>query len=160
MISGDGSLSSGVGQGHWDCIETYIGHKDSIQEVLNDPRCGAGNHLNFGMDFPQCWDGKNLDSSDHKSHMANPVGGACPSTHPVPIPVITINARFPIPAGANGWHLSSDMYDYASKGGGFSSHADWWNGWDAATEKTWIENCDNTSKDCHSYLLGNGKTLY
>jgi hypothetical protein len=59
-----------------------------------------------------------------------------------------------------GWHLSSDMYDYASKGGGFSAHADWWNGWDPATEKAFIENCDNASKDCHGYLLGDGRTLY
>jgi hypothetical protein len=52
------------------------------------------------------------------------------------------------------------MYDYSSKGGGFSAHADWWNGWDVDTEKTWIENCDNASKDCHGYLLGDGTTLY
>lgn len=33
-----------------------------------------------------CWDGKNLDSPDHKSHMAFPSGvttGSCPTTHPV-----------------------------------------------------------------------------
>ncbi|KAL4253019.1 hypothetical protein ABKN59_002192 [Abortiporus biennis] len=37
--------------------------------------------------FPSCWDGKNLDSADHKSHMAYPIqnynSGDCPSTHPV-----------------------------------------------------------------------------
>lgn len=35
--------------------------------------------------FPSCWDGKNLDSPDHKSHMAYPSlsdSGHCPSTHP------------------------------------------------------------------------------
>jgi hypothetical protein len=48
-----------------------------------------------------CWDGKNLDSPDHKSHVAYPVagaqtftgnsvGGACPSTHPVKIPQIML----------------------------------------------------------------------
>jgi Domain of unknown function (DUF1996) len=160
MISGNSSLSSAQGQGNWGCIETYIGHKDSIQDVLNDPRCTAGNHVQLGIDFPQCWDGKNLDSSDHKSHMANPVNGACPSTHPVPIPVISFNIRYPIPQNAQGWHLSSDMYDYASKGGGFSAHGDWWDGWDQDIEKAWIENCDNASKDCHGYLLGDGRTLY
>lgn len=40
----------------------------------------------------RCWDGVNLDSPDHKSHVAYPVGGTfetgapCPSTHPVKIP--------------------------------------------------------------------------
>ncbi len=161
MISGSSSLSSAQGQGHWGCEEVYIGHLDSIQDVLNDPRCEPGkHHVQLSIDFPQCWDGKNLDSSDHKSHMANPVVGGCPSSHPVPIPVITFNIRFPIPQNAQGWHLSSDMYDYAKLGGGFSAHGDWWDGWDTATENTWIENCNNASKDCHGYLLGDGTTLY
>ncbi|KAH8901772.1 hypothetical protein GQ53DRAFT_815217 [Thozetella sp. PMI_491] len=47
--------------------------------------------------FPTCWDGKNMDSVDHKSHVtyatgsrANDVGptGSCPSTHPVVIPQV------------------------------------------------------------------------
>src|SRR5258708_3236802 len=36
--------------------------------------------------FPSCWDGVNLDSADHKSHMAYPSqgdNGDCPSSHPV-----------------------------------------------------------------------------
>jgi len=38
--------------------------------------------------FPSCWDGKNLDSPDHKSHVAYPAigdynGGVCPQSHPV-----------------------------------------------------------------------------
>lgn len=39
--------------------------------------------------FPTCWDGVNLDSPDHRSHVAYPEsgtlesGGRCPSTHPV-----------------------------------------------------------------------------
>jgi hypothetical protein len=41
-----------------------------------------------------CWDGKNLDSPDHKSHVAYPesgtfeTGGTCPKSHPVKIPQI------------------------------------------------------------------------
>lgn len=102
MISGDSTLSSAQGQGHWGCEEVYIGHLDSIQDVLNDTRCPAGNHLQLSIEFPQCWDGKNLDSSDHKSHMANPVGGACPNSHPVAIPEITFNVRFLIPEHPQG----------------------------------------------------------
>lgn len=48
-----------------------------------------------------CWDGKNLDSPDHKSHVAYPVAGpqtftgssvgeSCPSTHPVKIPQLML----------------------------------------------------------------------
>jgi len=40
--------------------------------------------------FPSCWDGKNLDSPDHKSHVSYPaIGdfnfGVCPESHPVAI---------------------------------------------------------------------------
>jgi len=40
--------------------------------------------------FPSCWDGKNVDSPDHKSHVAYPAigdynGGVCPQSHPVAI---------------------------------------------------------------------------
>ena len=44
--------------------------------------------------FPTCWDGVNLDSADHASHVAYPSsgtfesGGPCPSTHPVRIPQV------------------------------------------------------------------------
>jgi hypothetical protein len=43
--------------------------------------------------FPSCWNGKDLDSPDHKSHVAYSNGGGlgtpnCPSTHPVAIPQV------------------------------------------------------------------------
>jgi hypothetical protein len=47
--------------------------------------------------FPTCWDGKNLDSPDHMSHLAYATGskatdvgptGKCPATHPVVIPQV------------------------------------------------------------------------
>jgi hypothetical protein len=44
----------------------------------------------------RCWDGKNLDSPDHKSHVAYPAGGnfqadnqgKCPTSHPIKIPQV------------------------------------------------------------------------
>lgn len=59
--------------------------------------CAGG--IRSVITFPTCWDGVNLDSADHKSHIAYPVkgsitdqfdydGGACPATHPVRIPQV------------------------------------------------------------------------
>jgi len=48
-----------------------------------------------------CWDGKNLDTPNHKDHVAHPasgptsfavVGGKCPETHPVKIPQVMLEA--------------------------------------------------------------------
>lgn len=50
-----------------------------------------------GMNY-SCWDGKNLDSANHKDHVAYPSSGSfesngpCPSTHPVKIPQILYEA--------------------------------------------------------------------
>ncbi|MDT7607677.1 MAG: hypothetical protein QOG96_2180 [Pseudonocardiales bacterium] len=36
------------------------------------PLCPAGSDLVRILEFPSCWDGKNLDSADHRSHVAFP----------------------------------------------------------------------------------------
>jgi hypothetical protein len=52
--------------------------------------------INCDPGFPTCWDGVNLDSPDHREHVAYPAsgtfesGGACPSTHPVRLPQILL----------------------------------------------------------------------
>ena len=51
---------------------------------------GLPNHkclgdLRIQVAFPMCWDGVNLDSPDHHSHMAYPTlvdNGRCPESHP------------------------------------------------------------------------------
>jgi hypothetical protein len=54
--------------------------------------CGGGWRVT--VTFPSCWDGKNTDSPDHKSHISYPAsgtfesGGACPASHPVKIPQV------------------------------------------------------------------------
>lgn len=52
-----------------------------------DAYCPDG--LRFELMFPSCWDGVNVDSDDHKSHVAYPdlvINGNCPDTHPVRLP--------------------------------------------------------------------------
>jgi hypothetical protein len=126
------------------------------------PNCAVGYTLVMEVTFPQCWDGVHLDSSDHKSHMANPVGGACPADHPVALPVISYNIHYKITTAnaASHWQLSSDMYDVSSGKAGYSGHADYMYGWDTPTMATFTTRCLNTSTDCHDFLLGDGRTLY
>ena len=57
------------------------------------PDCGGGT-LVLQLRFPDCWDGVNLDSADHKSHMAYTVSGVCPSNYPVPVPLLEFNVRY------------------------------------------------------------------
>lgn len=52
-----------------------------------DAYCPDG--IRFELMFPSCWDGVNLDSEDHKSHVAYPnlvIDGTCPDDYPVRLP--------------------------------------------------------------------------
>ena len=60
----------------------YLPDKDYL-----DANCANG--LRLEIMFPSCWDGKNLDSSNHKSHVAFPdlvINGNCPSGFDVRLP--------------------------------------------------------------------------
>lgn len=156
MIAGNGSATSEQTDdlAYWTCDQGAQEHVGSI------PDCESGDRVLMHVEFPQCWDGLNLDSSDHRSHMAYPEEGACPVSHPVAIPAITFNIPYLVPAeGTRGWRLSSDSYD-ASKPGGFSAHGDWFDGWDPDIVKVWVERCVNPAMDCHSHLLGDGREIY
>jgi len=57
--------------------------------------------------FPSCWDGKNVDSPDHKSHVAYApgnqalAGDKCPTTHPVRIPQVMYEIMYDTSSFAN-----------------------------------------------------------
>lgn len=79
-----------------------------------------------------CWNGKDLDSADHKSHMAYPDGvngGNCPATHPVRIPGVFFEAfysvdKFPHGAGTNPFVWANGDPT------GYGFHGDFLSGWD------------------------------
>ncbi|RYF12241.1 MAG: DUF1996 domain-containing protein, partial [Oxalobacteraceae bacterium] len=61
--------------------------------------CPVGNQLGAVANAPECWDGKNLDTADHRSHMAYPSYGGwgylkCPDTHPYVVPAFTLGAWY------------------------------------------------------------------
>jgi hypothetical protein len=140
----------------WNCTDDYRKSKPYIPAD-----CPAGSILTLSLTFPICWNGRDLDSADHISHMSDPVNGACPASHPVPIPTITLNIEWEVPqGGTSGWHLSSDMYPLSDQNpGGFSTHADWFNGWDPAVFERFNNNCNRRLIDCGVDNLNDGFAL-
>ncbi|MGF1660879.1 MAG: DUF1996 domain-containing protein [Kineosporiaceae bacterium] len=73
--------------------------QDEHTELLATPPadCTEEEPIAMRVNFPECWDGVNLDSDDHRSHLAyrgydREQGGlACPATHPVEIPRLRLN---------------------------------------------------------------------
>ncbi len=107
--------------------------------------------------FPTCWDGKNLDSPDHRSHVAYGGGaganggGACPSTHPVKLPQIMYELM---------WNISSFMdksifpadgsnpFIYSMNLGGAAAHGDYVFGWKGDTLQKAMDKGCNLNRDC------------
>jgi hypothetical protein len=145
----------------WTCLN---GTGKSAND-MTIPSCAVGDAVRLTIIFPQCWDGKNLDSPDHKSHMSYPIynsgkRSACPADHPVTLPEISEHFDFPVLKGANSatWHISSDMD--LSKGAGLSAHADWMMGWDPATILSIVQNCLNKAVDCGVGGIGANKSIF
>jgi hypothetical protein len=172
MIAGDPTASGPhpeVFSSRWKCIGGPNNQNALYQASIGN--CDVGASLYQEVFFPQCWDGVNLDSPDHKSHMSYMVqvknladSGThpeCPKTHPVVLPHITFNVTYVVREkdAPLRWRLSSDMYD-RSLPGGYSSHGDWFNGWKSDISDAFARNCLEVQKDCHAHLLGDGRKIF
>jgi hypothetical protein len=123
------------------------------------PDCG-GDVINATVVFPNCWDGKNLDSSDHQSHMLNiNESKPCPASHPVRLPQISILLYFPGTDSVDGWHLSSDLTSGFNSGPGATLHADWWGGWNDDAINLWTSGCMQAARNCSFGQTGTPRRL-
>jgi len=112
----------------WSCL----GHGE-VNPSSDFVTCPAGSMLESYLDFPHCWDGVNLDSADHKSHMAYPVGNACPASHPVVVPKLRQVMRYPVNGSPANFRLAS--------GAGFTMHGDFFNAWPVDEMARRVTNC-------------------
>lgn len=109
------------GRVRWTCRNDH-----SLGGGPRIPSCGA-DLVTLRIGFPDCWDGRRLDSPDHRSHMAyNDADGLqlglqhCPASHPVVVPQLQLNVTYPMHDG-RGVGLAS--------GSVRSAHADFFDGW-------------------------------
>ncbi|MEO3854959.1 DUF1996 domain-containing protein [Acrocarpospora sp. B8E8] len=104
--------------------------------------CPAGSQVNVRYQAPSCWDGVNLDSANHKSHMSYPVSGYCPESHPVPVPMLEFKIAFPASGDLTQARLSS--------GRGYTWHYDFFNAWDnPAILQALVTHCINGGLQCN-----------
>jgi len=118
----------------WDC-----GDLVDVRRSSAVPTCPSGSSLRLRVNFPDCWNGKSLDSPNHKSHMAYSVGGRCPRGHPVAVPALSIVYRYPTTGGANA---------VLASGGQYSGHADFVNAWNQRTLAALVKKCLNQLRHC------------
>ncbi|MEU6819490.1 DUF1996 domain-containing protein [Streptomyces atriruber] len=127
----------------WECGESYF----NVDIPKNCPT-SADTQLNIRFQAPSCWDGKNLDTPDHQSHMAYPTVKAgtndnvCPTSHPVALPMIEFKMAFPVNGDLSKVKLAS--------GEGHSFHYDFFNAWDPATLKALVDHCVVGGLQCNA----------
>jgi hypothetical protein len=178
MIAGSHMGQPGLEQDtsivRWHCQSWGSDDAENPRFSPSIPACIAPDRVRMDIFFPSCWDGSNLDSTDHKSHMAYPItsgnqtGIVCPDSHPVPIARPSYHYAFgvkpevyePSTMSSANWKLASDMYQ-ADDGndGGMSLHADWFNAWHPEVMQMILEHCIQQGLDCHDGNLANGFRL-
>ncbi len=124
----------------WQC-GTHVGSPKSPEPYDCSP--WPGTWLTASLTFPSCWNGRDLDSPDHKSHMAYPTkygSNLCPVTHPVQIVRIRAEVNYGTVTNGAGVTLSS--------GSPYSYHGDFMNGWDQESMVALTNSCVNVGKLC------------
>jgi hypothetical protein len=134
--------------------------------------CPAGAHLIIFFAVPGCWDGKTLDSADHRSHLTygTPETGGqnCPADHPYLITPWQGHIHYTTDANfvAGKWHLASDEMVPGFVVGpnspvlaGSTLHFDYFEGWSPTIKATWQQDCVDAHRSCSSGDLGNGTRI-
>ncbi|MCB1038837.1 MAG: DUF1996 domain-containing protein [Acidimicrobiales bacterium] len=102
--------------------------------------CTEDAPLSLQLVFPSCWNGEDLSSPDHRSHLAYPGDEGCPADHPVAIPRLTEIYEYGLTGG--GHELEMAM------GGLLGVHGDVLVAWNGERQETIIDRCIRTGTDC------------
>jgi hypothetical protein len=154
--SDDGTVQPPAGASGWF---------HNIAEVVA-AGCPVGAQLVIAPNAPNCWDGKNLDAADHRSHMSYATGpwytgqlfNACPTDHPYVVPDMELLIHFTVDANLAKWHVASDeMVPGAPAGSTF--HVDYWEAWSPTVKKAWHDGCINLHLSCGGASLGDGTAI-
>lgn len=124
---------------------------------------GSHNYILAVIAAPNCWDGKNLDSPNHRDHMSYEENTGfgffrCPASHPYVVPSFVLSIAYTVDENLGKWHLSSDEM-HPELPAGSTLHSDWFGAWDNPTEAMWMDNCINKKLNCSGGDLGNGKQI-
>jgi len=140
MIAGFNGISEA--RAGAECVAPFDCERDNCEtdDTSFFPATGCA-ELEASMAFPTCWDGINIDSNNHMSHVAYDIDGGvfdgeCPESHPVKLPEIQFFFRIaPYSGGKHAFADGSSFY-----------HADYFSGWKQTELQTVLDTCENESE--------------
>jgi len=108
------------------------------EDVFDKGTVSGESEMELSISFPSCWDGVNLDSPDHVSHVAfsedpEDETSPCPSSHPVRIPRLDFFLRW-FDTNPAKWEFSD---------GSTRFHADYISGWDESFLQSLLDGGDD-----------------
>ena len=124
------------------------------EKAYLDAHCVDG--VRFELMFPSCWNGKDVDSPDHKSHMAYPdlvMTGDCPNGFQTRLVSLFYETIW------NTYAFKDDNGEFIISNGdptGFGYHGDFSQGWDQNTLQKAIDTCTSLTglvEDCSIFDL-------
>lgn len=138
QVFGGAGLSTSVVS--WNCST----HDDSVK-LATIPDCPAGVGVRSNLKSPNCWNGWQLDSPDHRSHLVYPKSlsqgdaTSCPPSHPVKVPQLSVHVKY-APVANEAALVFSD--------GTTKPHFDFWNTWQQAELEAQVVRCLNAGINC------------
>ncbi|ORX99400.1 hypothetical protein BCR34DRAFT_495426 [Clohesyomyces aquaticus] len=119
-------------------------NKAETNEIPNY-NCPGG--LRAQVFFPACWNGKDLDTPDHRSHMSYPAGnqyntGACPPEFPKHMISLFFEVLYDTNKFVNEWNGNQHPFVFSNGDPtGYGFHGDFVNGWDVKVLQSAVETC-------------------
>jgi hypothetical protein len=132
-----------------------LGANQPETNFIPNYKCPSG--MRAQIYFPSCWNGKDNDAPDHKSHMSYPNStnydnGPCPSTHPVKTIGIFFEVHYDTALFDDLWDGDKHPFVFANGDAtGYGFHGDFVNGWDVNVLQKAVDTCTNLSgqvSDC------------
>ncbi|KAH8722679.1 hypothetical protein GQ44DRAFT_657897, partial [Phaeosphaeriaceae sp. PMI808] len=122
-------------------------------ETNNLPNYNCPHGLRAQIFFPSCWNGKDVDSTDHKSHMSYPSSqnydsGPCPAGFPVHMVSIFFEVLYDTNLFADQWTKKGAQHPFVFANGdatGYGFHGDFLNGWDVNVLQNAVDDCTDAS---------------
>ncbi|MET8867431.1 DUF1996 domain-containing protein [Nonomuraea sp. NPDC004580] len=96
IITGNARVNGAEHNAGWTCTGF-----ENRQLTDKYPLCPRGSRLVRVFDFQSCWDGQNIDSANHRTHVTFPeADGSCPQGFQ-PIPALEHRLVYNVPRGPN-----------------------------------------------------------